>query len=124
MFNSFDFGSVSGQSIFDQAIALGSQIVSAVGKNPTTQIASGPGGVFALPNPEVSIANAQSQAVQGQALVNAQLAARGNIQNFAQGDSLGGALNGFINFLTTNPTAVLLVGGGLFLLFLRPPGKR
>lgn len=102
-------------SVFNTSAALASQAIGAWGRNPTTQIGSG--GVFQIgggatagnfPNPYSGLTPQQLSAMQS-----------GGV-----GGTIGGGVDGIVNWLMANP--VITFGGiaALFLLFREPPRRR
>jgi hypothetical protein len=100
-----------------------SQLI-ARGGNPTNQVL--PGGVGALPNPQVQMTQAQAAAAISQSQWGGGTRnADGSYYNPQGGGALEQAFGGLTQFVSQNP---LLVFGGiaaLFLLYRQPPsGKR
>lgn len=115
-------GPIDWQSVINQGFAIGSQIVGAIGKRPTTQIASGQSGIFAVNPP----AGAYSEMPPGyyqlasQQQTAALLAAQQNRSGLGADDALGSVLS----FVQRNPLFVGAIALGLFLLFKEPPRRR
>lgn len=105
-------------NIINQGFAIGSQIIGAFGRNPTTQIGYNPatGGIFAIggqqqvppyQNPYAGLTADQVRQLQG-----------------GVGSTVGGGIDGIVNWLLANP--VITFGGiaALYLLFREPPRRR
>jgi len=108
-------------SVINQGFAIGSQAIGAFGKRPTTQVAAGPGGIFAI-NP----ANpAYSEVPQGYYQLAAQqqtaaLLAQQNSNRVGADD----AISSIVSYVERNPLFVGAIALGLFLLFKEPPRRR
>ena len=104
-------------NIINQGFAIGSQIVGAFGKNPTTQVAYNPAqnSIFAVGQTGQQTYNPYGN------LTQQQIAA---LQQGGVGSTVGGGVDGIVNWFMRNP-AILLGGGlALYLLFRQPPGRR
>jgi hypothetical protein len=111
-----------GSQIFNQGISLGSQIIGAWGRNPTQQIGTVPGvgqGYSPAAVLQAQGQNAAAIAAQQQALLNASRGQSGGV-----GSTVGGGVDGIINWAAANPIPVFLGIAGVFLLFRQPPGRR
>lgn len=115
-------GPIDWQSIINQGFAIGSQAIGAWGKRPTTQVASGQGGIFSInpANPsygEVPPGYYQLASQQQTAALLAAQQARGGL---GADDAIGSALG----FVQRNPLFVGAIVLGLYLLFKEPPRRR
>jgi len=125
MFFTFDdFSSgrnrIDWQSVFNQGVALGSQAIGAWGKRPTTQIAQGNNGIFAI---QASNPSGYGYGYEGNAMAYQQQAALLAAQQRG-GVGFDDAATSITSFISRNP---LLVGGvvlGAYLLFREPPRRR
>lgn len=130
-----DIGTVNGGTVYgsdsngswwdnwgDNIFAIGSQIIGAWGRNPTQQIGSGQvGGIGGGYSP----AAIQQQIAAQQAALAAQANNRGGTNaSGGVGSTVGGGLDGVIDWATKNPLPVFLGIAGVFLLFKSPPGRR
>lgn len=122
-------GGINWNNILNQAFGVGSQAIQAFGRNPTQQIASyGVTGVGGGYSPASALAAAQQRAggvSQYNALTPAQQSAL-LAQQQGLGSSVGGGVDGIINWAVANPVPVFLGLAGVFLLFRDPPrgGRR
>lgn len=113
-----------GQSVINQGFGIGSQLISAFGRNPTQQVGAGGNPVGQGYSPSAILqAQAQNQAAiaaQQQALLNS----RGGVTGGGVGSTVGGGVDGILSWATANPVPVFLGIGALFLLFREPPRSR
>jgi hypothetical protein len=115
------------QSVINQGFGAASQIFGAWGPRPTQQ--TGPGGV-PIGGGYSPAAYNQSQAQLQQAIAQQQQAAlnaQGGVRpgtNTGLGTSVGGGVDGIIQWATANPIPVFLGIAGVFLLFREPPRGR
>jgi hypothetical protein len=108
-------GSVNWQSIINQGYGITSQILAAYGHHPSQQIGAGGlpiGGGYA-PTQILNSAAGLSAANRP-----------GTVGPGGVGSSLGGGVDGIIQWATANPVPVFLLIGGVFLLMRQPPGRR
>lgn len=109
-------------NIINQGFGIGSQIITATGKNPSTQFGFNPatGGIFAIGGQQLGQQGANYASNPYANMTPQQLAA----YQQSIGGGVGSGIDGALSWVQKNP---LLVGGvvlGAFLLFRQPPGRR
>ena len=124
-------GDIDWNAIINQGFAIGSQVIGAVGKRPTTQIGynANTDSIFAIGGAGGTIASGYPVNYATNPYASNPYAANpyGNPSlgvGTSVGSSLGSGLDGAFNWAAQNP---LLVAGGalaLFLLFKEPPRRR
>lgn len=100
-------------STWDKIFSIGSQIVSGYAPNPTIQTVGGQAPLYPVNQQPTGNYDNTDSPTQFQ-----------NNQNGSLGASLGGGLDGIVNWATANPLIVFGALGGIYLLFRQPPGKR
>ena len=113
-------GNIDWNSIINQGFGIGSQLIGAFGKRPTTQIAYGADrGIFAIQGPAGS--DAGGYPVNPYAGMSPQQMAA---YQASLGGGVGSGIDGVINWIGRNPMIVLGGAIGAYLLFKDPPGRR
>jgi hypothetical protein len=116
-------GAIDWNSIINQGFAIGSQAIGAFGKRPTTQVAAGQGGIFAINAPNATYSNGVPPGyyqLAAQQQTAALLAAQQNRNRLGVDDAIGSILS----YIERNPLFVGAIVLGLFLLFKEPPRRR
>lgn len=106
-------------SIINRGFDVGSQAIAAWGRNPSQQVGySGTVGIGQGYSPAASL-QYQAALAQARAYQNNNPQGAGNL-----GSTVGGGIDGVIDWATRNPIPVFLGIAGVFLLFRQPPGRR
>lgn len=103
----------------DDIFGIGSQIISAWGRNPTQQIGTVPGVGQGYSPSAILQSQAQITAAQQQALAQARAQGQAGGAN-----SLDGIASSITSTISNNPLIFAAGAVMLFLLFKQPPGRR
>ena len=111
------------ENIFNSSVSLASQLISALGKNPNTQITNTGGRVSPIQTPYGSagtVSNQQQKENQAQPPPS-----KDDGAGKKGVDALSTAIEGLANsFGLSTTTFALVVAGGVYLLFKKPPTGR
>lgn len=110
------FTSADWKSIIDQGFGIGSQLIGAYGKRPTTQIASNSGGIFAIQPAKTNYDDTTNYSLLAQQQA---LALRNQ-----DGGGLDAGVNSLLSWASSNSLVLVAAGVGLYLLMREPPRSK